>query len=255
MTAAWTARHGDRYGLLLLLLVFSYVISAFTTARYVGAAVTVLFVAALLLALRTSGVNRRTRRLLIGAVAAGSVTAVVAVLSHASQVGIGLANLWTAVILLLTVVVIVRRVLTMPTVSLQSIFGAVSAYMIIGLMFAAIYGGMSRLEHGPFFAGGSPANTRTLQYFSFTTLTTLGYGDFTAASNAGRAVAVMEALGGQVFLATLVARLVTSFRGPRAPGTAAPPARAPARPPAAPRRAAPRTLSRQPRVKWRGGRR
>ena len=55
-------------------------------------------------------------------------------------------------------------------------------------------------------------NTQTFQYFSFTTLTTLGYGDFTALENSGRAVAVMEALTGQVFLATLVARLVAAFR-------------------------------------------
>ena len=103
----------------------------------------------------------------------------------------------------------------MPTVSLQSIFGAVSAYMIIGLMFASIYSAMSRLESGHFFASGSPADTRTFQYFSFTTLTTLGYGDFTAGTSGGRAVAVMEAMGGQIFLATLVARLVASYRAPR----------------------------------------
>ena len=64
---------------------------------------------------------------------------------------------------------------------------------------------------GAFFANGQPANTQTLQYFSFTTLTTLGYGDFTAAGSLGRAVAVLEALTGQVFLATLVARLVSAY--------------------------------------------
>ena len=65
-----------------------------------------------------------------------------------------------------------------------------------------------------FFANGQPANTQTFQYFSFTTLTTLGYGDFTAAENGGRSIAVLEAMTGQVFLATLVARLVTAYRGP-----------------------------------------
>jgi hypothetical protein len=56
------------------------------------------------------------------------------------------------------------------------------------------------------------SNTQTFQYFSFTTLTTLGYGDFTAAGDGGRAVAVLEAIIGQMFLATLVARLVAGFR-------------------------------------------
>ena len=54
----------------------------------------------------------------------------------------------------------------------------------------------------------------TFQYFSFVTLTTLGYGDFTAAGNGGRALAVIEALAGQVVLATLVARLVSAYRTP-----------------------------------------
>jgi ion channel len=213
--AGGLARRGDRYGLLLLLLVFSYLMSAFTTSRYTGAAEILLFVGALLLALRTSEAGPRAVRVIVAVVVIGSMTSLVLVLSHVNEIGIGVADLWTALILLVTVVVIVRRVLIMPTVSLQSIFGAVSAYMIIGLMFAAIYAAMGKLVPGPFFSGGSPANVRTFQYFSFTTLTTLGYGDFTAAGNGGRAVAVLEALGGQIFLATLVARLVASYRTPR----------------------------------------
>jgi Ion channel len=95
---------------------------------------------------------------------------------------------------------------------MQSIYGALSAYIIIGLMFAAFYAAIEHLGAGHFFANGQTASTQTFQYFSFTTLTTLGYGDFTAAGSGGRALAVMEALTGQVFLATLVARLVTAFR-------------------------------------------
>ena len=216
------ARHGDRYGLLLLLLIFSYVISAFTAAKYTGAFETLLFVVTLLLALRTSHVRKRTLHLIMGITVAGTVSMIALALGHASDVGLGIANIWAALVLLLTVGVILRRVLTTPVVSLQSIFGAVSAYMIIGLMFASIYSALSRLESGPFFSSGSPADTRTFQYFSFTTLTTLGYGDFTAGTDGGRAVAVMEAMGGQIFLATLVARLVASYRTTRRADVAQP---------------------------------
>ncbi len=208
------AKRGDRYGLLLLLLVCSYVLSAFTTGRYAGGFESLLFIVTLLLALRTSRVRRRTIHLIMGIALVGSVTAAALAIGHATDIGGGIVSIWTALILLLTVGVILRRVLTMGTASLQSIFGAVSAYMIIGLMFASVYAAMSKLESAPFFATGSPADTRTFQYFSFTTLTTLGYGDFTAGTNAGRAVAVMEALGGQIFLATLVARLVAAYRAP-----------------------------------------
>ena len=109
-----------------------------------------------------------------------------------------------------------RRVLARPTVTIQSIYGALSAYLIIGMMFAAFYAAIYRLGGGSFFAQhvSGDNNTQSFQYFSFTTLTTLGYGDLTAAANGGRAVAVMEALTGQVFLATLVARLVAAFRAP-----------------------------------------
>jgi Ion channel len=100
------------------------------------------------------------------------------------------------------------------TVTIQSIYGVLSAYLVIGLMFAAFYAAIDHLGGGGFFAKGQPDNTQTFQYFSFTTLTTLGYEDFTAFRNGGRAVAVLEALTGQIFLATLVARLVAAYRGP-----------------------------------------
>jgi Ion channel len=75
-----------------------------------------------------------------------------------------------------------------------------------------VYTAMWKFSGGQFFANGETPNSKLFQYFSFTTLTTLGYGDFTAAGDAGRAVAVLEAVAGQMFLATLVARLVAGFR-------------------------------------------
>jgi hypothetical protein len=203
---------GGRYGLLLLLLVGTYLLSAFTTGPFIDAAQTVVFVVALLLAMRTPLVSRRVARAMIAVVFVGSAVAVGLALSQPSESALGAAQIWTGLVLLTTVIVIVRRVLASNTVTLQSIYAALSAYIIIGLMFAAFYGAMSHLGAVPFFADGQPGNTRTFQYFSFTTLTTLGYGDFTAAGNAGRAIAVMEAMVGQVFLATLVARLVSAFR-------------------------------------------
>jgi len=115
-------------------------------------------------------------------------------------------------VLLAAAVLIVRRVLTFGTVTLQSIYGALSAYLVVGLMFAAIFAAIYHLSGDQFFVAGEKASTQHFQYFSFTTLTTLGYGDFTARYSSGQAVAVLEALTGQVFLATLVARLVAAFR-------------------------------------------
>src|ERR1700724_132886 len=197
-----------RYGVLLLVLISTYLLSAFSFSKLAS---DLQVAAVLLLALRTSRVRRRTARLAGGVALIGSVAAGAADLTGTAA-GYGAAEIWKALLLLFTVVLIVRRVLDRPTVTIQSIYGALSAYLIIGLMFAACYAAIEHLDSAPFFAGGQPAITQTLQYFSFTTLTTLGYGDFTAAGNGGRAIAVMEALTGQVFLATLVARLVSAFR-------------------------------------------
>ncbi|HTZ27790.1 MAG TPA: potassium channel family protein [Streptosporangiaceae bacterium] len=214
--AARRGGHSDpagRYGLLLLTLISTYLLSAFGSGRLIERLSVVLFAGVLLLALRTSPLSRRRTILLATCVLVGSAAAGTAALSS-PRTGTGIADIWDGLVLLLTAVIIVRRVLARPTVTVQSIYGALSAYLIIGLMFAAFYGAIEHLGGTPFFAGHQPANTQTFQYFSFTTLTTLGYGDFTAAGNGGRAIAVIEALVGQVFLATLVARLVAAFRAP-----------------------------------------
>jgi hypothetical protein len=164
------------------------------------------------LALRNSAVSRRIVRVILGAAIAVSV--VMFALAFTVNTTRGIVHIWTGLVLLGTVVVIVRRVLSFGTVTMQSIYGALSAYLVIGLMFAAFYAAISALVSGDFFANGQNATTQTFQYFSFTTLTTLGYGDYTAIGNGGRAVAILEALTGQIFLATLVARLVAAYRGP-----------------------------------------
>jgi hypothetical protein len=203
-----------RYGALLLLLIVGYLLSAFITARWIESLQVVLFTVAMILALRSSSVSWRGVRLLLAVAVIGvPIFFAISLSSATGDVGTGIANIWTGLVLLAAVVMIVHRVLAFGTVTLQSIFGAFSAYLIVGLMFASFFAAIYHFSGDHFFANGQAGNTQTFQYFSFTTLTTLGYGDFTAAANSGRAVAVMEALTGQIFLATLVARLVSAFRG------------------------------------------
>ncbi|HEY7146611.1 MAG TPA: potassium channel family protein [Streptosporangiaceae bacterium] len=237
-----------RYGLLLMLLLLTYLLSAFTTGAWVSLIQVVLFSVAAIVTLGGTGAQHRHIRLITGFVLGVTVIMAGLALSRVSQIGEGIANIWAALVLLVTVVLIVRNVLTMGAVTLQSIFGAVSAYLILGLMFAACYSAVSHLGGGDFFAGGRAGNTQTFQYFSFTTLTTLGYGDYTAARSGGQALAVIEALSGQVFLATLVARLVASFRsGMREPPPGSGPPRRPSPSGPAPSGPAPSGQARPPR--------
>jgi ion channel len=204
-----------RFGALLVVLIGSYVMSALSKGRLIDGLQIVLFAGAALLALRNSSAPRRVLRLTLIGLVGGTVIMLILSLSLATGgEGTGIANIWTGLILLFAVVVIVARVLSLGTVTIQSIYGAISAYLIIGLMFAAFYGAIDHLTGHAFFQAGRYDNTQTFQYFSFTTLTTLGYGDFVAVQNGGRAIAVLEALTGQIFLATLVARLVAAYRSP-----------------------------------------
>jgi len=186
-----------------------------------------LFTAAGLLAIRNSPLHSRKARLLVSAALVGSMIMVLVGVNQGGDAGRGTASIWGAVLLFLIVVLLVRQILSQPTVTAQSIYGAISAYLIIGLMFSAVYSAIYFLHGRMFFVHGEPGDSSDFQYFSFTTLTTLGYGDFTAGTNGGRAVAMLEAMSGQIFLATLVAKLVASFRpSARAAQSATDPARA-----------------------------
>jgi hypothetical protein len=201
-----------RYGSLLLILVVTYLLSAVTAGGLVSAVQVLLFLAVALVALRSGRFPRTTGRVIAVGLLLGSAAAGILQLVDYTGPGGALASLWTAMILLLAVFFIVRQVLAQPEITVQSIYGVLSAYMMIGLIFSAVYVAMWKFGTQPFFANGTTPNTKIFQYFSFTTLTTLGYGDFTAAGDGGRAVAVLEAMVGQMFLATLVARLVAGFR-------------------------------------------
>jgi hypothetical protein len=212
---------GGRYGLLLAVLIGTYLLAAFSGAKLATEVQVVLFTGVLLITLRTSPLPGRWPLVLGAVTIIGSAVTFWTSLSGA-RTGTAAEDLWKVLLLLMAVITVVRRVLAKPAVTVQSIYGALSAYLIVGLMFASGYAAIERLGTSDFFAGRQPANTQTFQYFSFTTLTTLGYGDFTAAESGGRSIAVLEALTGQVFMATLVARLVSAYRGPARPASPLP---------------------------------
>jgi Ion channel len=199
------------YEVVLALLVAGYLASALASSTWVSVLTLLLYVGALVLAIRAARLGGTQVWALRIALTVGSVATLAVLVAGAGDEVRGTASLWLALVLGATVILVVRHILRHPVVTLQTIAGALSAYLLIGLMFAEIYTSMARLGASPFFAGGQVPDPATIQYFSFTTLTTLGYGDFTAAHNAGRAIAVLEALLGQIFLVTLVARLVSNF--------------------------------------------
>jgi hypothetical protein len=201
----------DHYALVFTILVVSYLLSALLPSSGARSVTLVLYGTALLIALRSARLSRRSAPRLRWFMAGGTLLAAGLSLLGTGQATEAVTVLWLATLVLVTVFVVVRRVVQHQIVSLQTVFGALSAYLLIGFMFAALFAGIAALDPRPFFAGGEPADSSNLQYFSFVTLTTTGYGDLAAANAPGRSLAAMEALLGQIFLVTLVARLVAVF--------------------------------------------
>lgn len=205
----------DRYGLVLLLLIASFLLTAFLSGERARTLPLVLYVTAFMLALRSAPVARLGFHRVIWAMLVVSAVAAVLLIFVSDRLVHGLVSLWLAVILAAAILAVVRRVLSHPVVTLQTIYGALSAYLLIGFLYAALFAAVASIQHAVLFSGGQPVNNRTIQYFSFITMTTVGYGDLTPAGEPARTLAVYDALTGQIFLLTLVARLVSTFGQPR----------------------------------------
>jgi hypothetical protein len=203
-------RKGDTYGLLLGLILTTYVVMAALDhglwARFI---VSALLGCVLLLALHTSHVRGRWFRIAAALVVlVGLSTFVQALLNRHGNDG---TTFLMFVLVLAAPVVILFRILRHRVISAETILGAICVYVLLGLAFAGIYAGMNDIEGGKFFAQHAADNSIDFLYFSFVVLTTLGFGDLTPSPNMARVVVTFEALIGQIFLVTLVARLMSLY--------------------------------------------
>jgi hypothetical protein len=121
---------------------------------------------------------------------------------------------WLSVIILATAAT-ARHAVRATRVDADHLFAALDTYLLIGLIFAVGYSLLDQAWPGSF---GSPLGTDVglprAVYFSFVTLATLGYGDVVPVSDMARGLAVLEAVTGQLYLAVLVARLVSLYSQP-----------------------------------------
>ena len=170
--------------------------------------------ATLLLALRVSG----TRRALV------HVARIVVAIALLGSTGLllgtgGLATDESKVVTLLLVALapiaiaagVVRHAREERGVTVPTMFGVLCIYLLIGMLFAFMFSVVDHLASTPFFVKGAEDQSNFL-YFSFTTITTTGYGDFVPATNLGHSLAITEALVGQIYLVTVVAVIVANLR-------------------------------------------
>jgi hypothetical protein len=199
-----------RYGLLLLATLASLGVQGIAQPTGLQqVVVTVLAGASLLLALHAAGLGRRW--LLPAALLTGAAIAMAIVRATTGDIGEGVARATNAALLALgppAVAVGVVRSLRTGTVKVEAVMGVLSLYMLLGMLFGFTFGAIDHLGSEPFFAGGREATVSNCLYFSFTTLTTTGYGDFVAGTSLGHTLAVFEALIGQIYLVTIVSLIV-----------------------------------------------
>lgn len=103
-----------------------------------------------------------------------------------------------------------RFAVTSPKVDSETIYAALSTYLLAGLCFAVLYSAIEFSWPGS-FTGPDKFTESSATYYSFVTLATLGYGDFLPRSELARGVATFEVIGGQLYLAVMVARLIGAF--------------------------------------------
>src|SRR5436190_9786276 len=103
-----------------------------------------------------------------------------------------------------------RFAVTSPRVDSETIHAALSTYLLAGLFFGVLYSAIEFSWPGSFTGPDKFAESSAI-YYSFVTLATLGYGDFLPRSELARGVATLEVIGGQLYLAVMVARLIGAF--------------------------------------------
>jgi hypothetical protein len=194
-------------GLISVLLVPPFLKPVFPRANLVGALVFIVLVARVA---RANGESRVFRLALATAVMSVALRAVSTGAVWQSLGGFGLAQrLVTALGFTYVVIALLRRVLEAGPVDAEKLFGAVAAYLMIGLAFASVYEAIAHWKPAAFtFPNGDAADTDGLFYFSLVTLSTVGYGDVVPNLPEARVLAVLEAILGQLYLAILMARLV-----------------------------------------------
>jgi hypothetical protein len=200
----------DSYGLVLLLILVTYVLATSLSGRTGASILIVVQIVTVSLALRTSQARRGFSRL---------ATVLLVVVAVAAVTNLFVADNWmlsvafaaSSFLYFVAPVSIVRHIAWRQQVDQETMFGALSAYLLIGMAFGFLYVVVGRVQGAPFFGPQGDGSASQTLFFSFVTLTTTGYGNLVPAGNPGQTLAVFEALIGQLFLVTGLAKIVNAW--------------------------------------------
>ena len=208
----------DSYGSVLLLILFTYLFSVSVTASWAASLVICVQIATVWVVLHVSQARRPVRRVASVLLLISALAAIVNLFVGRETTGVGLVAFMSAVLYLIAPFSITRSLLFRREVDLQTVLGAIDIYLLVGMLFAFIYRFLGAVQPSPFF-GAATGDGKIPQdlFFSFTTLTTTGYGNYVPAGNPGQSFAVAEMLIGQLFLVIAVAKVINAYTPLRRP--------------------------------------
>jgi hypothetical protein len=210
----WHAYLRWRYAILFYSLLLTLAVGPLCSALGFRANLLELFLAMNLLAAVLPIGVRKTRRILLTILGVAFVgRGALAWLGRPVLVSMDLA-LWT-VVALLAAASALRFVLSARVVDRERLYAGLSAYLLAGIFFGVFYWVLEQTWSGSFAVPGegvqSTFSLQAAMYYSFVTLTTLGYGDIVPRSEVARGLAIVEAVAGQLYLAVMIARLVSLY--------------------------------------------
>lgn len=205
-------RISDAFGLVLILVLVTYVLaSLFDNRGLTSVVLTVATSATSVVALTSSHVRAGFVRAAIWLSLLTIALAAVGAVAD-NHTWLNLASLIQVSLLAVAMAAVLRRVVTAPEVGFRTILGALSVYTVLGLLFTFLYGAIDRMQGAPFFEGVAHPQGSDFLFFSYTTLTTTGYGNLVPNGQPGQMIAGLEMMAGQIFLVTMVAGLVSLWR-------------------------------------------
>jgi hypothetical protein len=220
------------YGLVLLLVLITYSASVLVVSdskQY--SIVLALQIVTVWLALRTAKARRAARTISDVLLIAVALFAVANMFASRTDTLLAIAYIGSCFLYFLAPFAILRDLVFRQVVDQETVLGAIAAYLLVGMFFAFVYRLVGVVQSGPFFGAQGDGDLSNCLFFSFVTLTTTGYGNLVPAANPGQSLAVLEALAGQLFLVTAVAKIINSWKPKRwspnqaeaeaGPGTAA----------------------------------
>jgi hypothetical protein len=199
--------------LLLILSTIAFQVAAPDT-EWARLVIVVLESATLYLALSVGRIHGLVDRILLALIVAAVAVSVVALVGFATlgEFDARLINLLLIAFAPIAISVgLLDDMRTRSRVTVRTVIGVLCVYLLIGLIFTFVFGIIGSQASTPFFKYGVAGNSSNYLYFSYSTLTTVGYGDLVAELQIGRSFAIIEALVGQMYLVSIVALIVGSL--------------------------------------------